>query len=223
MKAVALTGYLAGMETTTSVVHSFILAMVLHPDVQARARAEINRVVKHDQIPSIDDRVSLPYLSAIFLEVLRWHPPIPLGIPHATTQDDVYDGYFIPKGAIVTVNQWALSRDEDTFPDASRFDPSRHLTIDGKLKDPIVNHYTFGHGRRICPGRWFAENAVWTAMAAILSVLHVDHSRDPHGHRIDIKPEYTGLMAIHPKPFQCSFESVNTAREEQLRAVMNFK
>ncbi|OJA18168.1 hypothetical protein AZE42_08808 [Rhizopogon vesiculosus] len=109
------------------------------------------------------------------------------------------------------------------FSDASQFDPSRHLTIDGQLKDSIVNSFTFGHGRRICPGRWFAENSVWAAMATILSVVHIDHSRDLHGHKIEIKPEYTGSIAIHPKPFQCSFESVNAAREGQLRAVMDFK
>jgi cytochrome P450 len=54
--------------------------MVLYPDVQARARAEINQVVKYDQIPSIADRVSLPYLDAVLREVLRWHPPVPLGL-----------------------------------------------------------------------------------------------------------------------------------------------
>jgi len=54
--------------------------MVLYPDVQARARAEINQVVKHDQIPSIADRVSLPYLDAVLREVLRWHPLVPLGL-----------------------------------------------------------------------------------------------------------------------------------------------
>jgi cytochrome P450 len=55
------------------------MAMLLYPDVQARARAEINSVVKHDQMPSIDDRPSLPYLDAVLREVLRWYPPIPLG------------------------------------------------------------------------------------------------------------------------------------------------
>ncbi|KAJ8592746.1 cytochrome P450 [Rhizopogon salebrosus TDB-379] len=218
MKAVALTGYLAGIETTSSTIHTFLLAMTLYPDVQARARAEINQVVRHDRMPSIDDRALLPYLDAIFLEVLRWCPPIPLGVAHATSQDDVYDGYFIPKGAIVMVNQWALSRDEDMFPDASRFDPNRHLTIDGQLKDRVVNHFTFGHGRRICPGRWFAENAVWTAMATILSVLRIDCARDPNGHKIEIKPEFTaGAATARPKPFRCSFEIVNTAREMSLK------
>ncbi|OAX31647.1 cytochrome P450 [Rhizopogon vinicolor AM-OR11-026] len=196
--------------------------MVLFPDVQARARAEINQVVKHDIIPSIDDRASLPYLDAVLFEVLRWHTPTPLGIAHATSQDDVYDGYFIPKGALVMVNQWALSRDEETFPDASRFDPGRHLTIDGQLKDNIVNHFVFGHGRRICPGRWFAENAVWTAMATILSIVRIDYARGPDGHEIKIKEEYTAGLSIRPKPFQCSFESVSAEREGQLRAVTSF-
>jgi len=53
--------------------------MVLYPEVQTRARASIDEVVDHDRMPSIDDRASLPYLDAIFLEVLRWCPPTPLG------------------------------------------------------------------------------------------------------------------------------------------------
>ena len=63
----------------TSAVYTFILAMTLYPDVQARARAEINQVVRHDTMPSIDDRPSLPYLDAVLREVLRWCPPLPLG------------------------------------------------------------------------------------------------------------------------------------------------
>ncbi|KAG2081101.1 cytochrome P450 [Suillus cothurnatus] len=88
-------------------------------------------------MPCLYDR-ALPYLDAILREVLIWYPLGPLG-QTSTSNDDVYGGYFIP--------QRALSRDEDIFPDASHFDPSRHLTVDGKLKDPFVNHFAFGHGR----------------------------------------------------------------------------
>ena len=45
-------------------------------------------------------------------------------------------------------------------------------------------------------GRWFADNAVWTAMATILSVLRIDYARDVHGHKIDVKPEFTGAAAM---------------------------
>ncbi|KAG1883461.1 cytochrome P450 [Suillus subluteus] len=223
MKDVALTGYLTGIDTTAAALQTFMLAMVLYPDVQARARVEIDQAVKHDEMPRLDDRASLPYLDAILLEVLRWHPVAPLGIPHETSNDDVYGGYFIPKGAMVMVNQWALSRDEDVFPDASRFDPSRHLTVDGKLKDPFVNHFAFGHGRRICPGRWFAECSLWTAASAILAVLRIDHAKDSNGERIEVKPQFGTGLVMHPEPFHCSFEIVNTAREGHLRAMMNSK
>ncbi|KAG1830311.1 cytochrome P450 [Suillus variegatus] len=221
MKAVALTRYIAGVETSASVLHTFLLAMVLHPDVQAWARAEIDQVVRPDTMPCLDDRVSLPYLDAILHEVMRWYPVTPIGFPHATLDDDVYDGHFIPKGTAVIVNQWALSRDEDIFPDASRFDPSHHLTVDGKLKSPFVNHFAFGHGRRICPGHWFAENSLWTVIAAILAVLRIDHAKDSNGDRIEVKPNFTTSAVIKPEPFQCSFEIVSTAREEQIRAMMN--
>jgi cytochrome P450 len=223
MKAVALIGYMAGVDTTTSALQVFLLAMVLYPDVQTQARAEIDQAVGHDKMPCLDDRASLPYLDAILCEVLRWYPVFPLGVPHAASNDDVYGGYFIPKGAVVLVNQWALSRDENVFHDASRFDPSCHLTVDGKLKDPFVNHFVFGHGRRICPGRWFAENGLWTAVSAILAVLRIDYAKDSNGDRIEVKPEFSTGLVIHPEPFQCSFESVNTAREGHLRAMMNSK
>ncbi|KAG2115717.1 cytochrome P450 [Suillus discolor] len=221
MKAIALTGFIAGMETTASALQTFLLAMVLYPDVQARARAEIDQAVRHDRMPCLNDRASLPYLDAILREVMRWYPVAPIGFPHTTLDDDVYDGHFIPKGTAVIVNQWALSRDEDIFPDASRFDPSRHLTVDGKLKNPFVNHFAFGHGRRICPGRWFVENSLWTAIAAILAVLRIDHAKDSNGDRIKVKPKFTTGVTIQPEPFHCSFESVSTAREGQIRAMMN--
>ncbi|KAG2031249.1 cytochrome P450, partial [Suillus americanus] len=213
MRAVALTGYMG--KSTTNALQTFLLAMVLYPDVQARARAEIDRVVRHDEMPCLDDRVLLPYLDAILQEVMRWSPTAPLGFPHATSDDDVYGGYFIPKGSILMVNQWALSRDEDMFPDASHFDPSRYLTANGKLKDPFVNHFAFG--------RWFADNGLWTAAAAILAVLRIDHAKDSNGDRIEVKPEFSVGVAIHPEPFHCSFESVNTAREGYLLAMMNSK
>ncbi|KAG1868678.1 cytochrome P450 [Suillus subluteus] len=223
MKAVALTVFMGGIDTTKTALQIFLLAMVLYPDVQAQARAEIDQAVRHDKMPCLDDRESLPYLDAILREVLRWYPIAPLGIPHATSNDDVYGGYFIPKGAMVMVNQWALSRDEDMFPDASRFNPSRHLTADGKLKDPFVNHLAFGHGKRICPGRWFVENNLWAAAATILAVLRIDHAKDSNGNRIEVKPEFSAGFAIQPQPFHCSFESVNTAREGHLREMMSSK
>ena len=53
--------------------------MGLYPDVQKKARAEIDAVVGSDRLPTYEDQQSLPYIDAIVKEVLRWRPGIPLG------------------------------------------------------------------------------------------------------------------------------------------------
>jgi cytochrome P450 len=65
---------------TSSNVSSFILAMMLHPEVQRRGYEEISRVCDSSQLPSYDDANSLPYVTAIALEVLRWTASVPSGM-----------------------------------------------------------------------------------------------------------------------------------------------
>ena len=74
--------------------------MATHPDIQKKAKGLINDVIGHHaaRLPSLDDRKQLPYIDAIIRETLRWRQVAPLGVPHTTTEDDVYKGYFIPKG-----------------------------------------------------------------------------------------------------------------------------
>ena len=55
--------------------------MVLYPEVQRKAQAEIDAVVGKDRLPDFGDRPFLPYVSAILEEALRWHPVVPLGTP----------------------------------------------------------------------------------------------------------------------------------------------
>ncbi|KAH0830111.1 cytochrome P450 [Lanmaoa asiatica] len=78
----------------------FTLAMILYPDVWKRAQAEIDAVVGTDCLPDFSDRPALPYVDAIIRETVRWSPPIPLNM-HTTSDSDIYNGYYIPKGASV--------------------------------------------------------------------------------------------------------------------------
>jgi cytochrome P450 len=54
--------------------------MMLHPEVQRKGHEEISRVCDSSQLPSYDDLDSLPYVTAIVLEVLRWTAVAPIGI-----------------------------------------------------------------------------------------------------------------------------------------------
>ena len=65
---------------TVSAVYSFFLAMTLFPEVQKRAKEEIDAVVGSDRLPSFADRPKLPYVEALVKEVFRWNPVAPLGM-----------------------------------------------------------------------------------------------------------------------------------------------
>lgn len=80
----------AGSDTTSAALYSFVLAMVLHPEVQQKAHEELDREFA-DSLPGYEDIASLPYIRSVMKETLRWLGPMPLGaVPHAVTQDDVY-------------------------------------------------------------------------------------------------------------------------------------
>ena len=72
--------------------------MAVNPGVQERAQREIDRIVGVDRLPEFSDRVTMPYIEAIYREVLRCRPPLQICIPHSVTEDDHYKGFFIPKG-----------------------------------------------------------------------------------------------------------------------------
>lgn len=80
--------------------------MALFPEVQRKAQEEIDSVVGNCRLPQFEDRQRLSYIDAIVKEVFRWHPVSPLNVPHVSTQDDVCEGVFIPKGSWVLVNIW---------------------------------------------------------------------------------------------------------------------
>jgi cytochrome P450 len=84
-------------------LHCFSTAMCHYPSWQIKVQEEIDRICG-DRLPQLEDMPQLPLLRATVKEILRWRQPTPLGVPHVTLEDDVYDGYFVPKDAIVHAN-----------------------------------------------------------------------------------------------------------------------
>lgn len=79
-------------------IEAFYVAMRQNPDIQDKAYREIMSVVGSERLPGLSDRAALPYVEALYREVFRWMPPVPFSLPHSSTADDIYKGYFIPKG-----------------------------------------------------------------------------------------------------------------------------
>src|SRR6267378_4658693 len=81
-----------------SATGSFFYYMIVNPGIQEKAQREIDRVVGRSRLPDFSDRPAMPYVEAIYREVLRSRPPFPMGVPHCVMEDDHYKEYFIPKG-----------------------------------------------------------------------------------------------------------------------------
>ncbi|KAF8639539.1 hypothetical protein AX17_001444 [Amanita inopinata Kibby_2008] len=195
--------YAAGSDTTVALLESWLLAMVMFPEVQRRAREEVDSAVGAHRLPDFCDRAALPYIDAMISETLRWNPPTPLAVPHRALQDDIYEGFFIPKGATVVGNSWATTRNEEVYPEPERFIPERFLQQEGKdvELDPIAGG-AFGFGRRICPGRHLATSSGWLAMAYILTLYEISCAVDEDGKDILPTLENTSGVVVHPKPFK---------------------
>jgi hypothetical protein len=91
---------------TAAALSWFLLAMVVFPDVQKKAQAELDEVVGRGQLPTFAHYEKLAYIRALVKETLRWWPITPVGVPHCVIQDDTYESYHIPKGAICIPNVW---------------------------------------------------------------------------------------------------------------------
>jgi cytochrome P450 len=98
--------YLGGADTTVSSLMTFFLAIMLFPDVQKKAQEELDSVIGGNRLPTSADKGTLPYIDAIVKETHRWHPVAPMAIPHSSTQDDIINGYRIPKGSLLLPNNW---------------------------------------------------------------------------------------------------------------------
>ncbi|PAV15317.1 cytochrome P450 [Pyrrhoderma noxium] len=208
---VSSTIYAGGADTTVSALLTFILAMVLNPEVQRRAQKEIDDIIGRNALPTFADLPNLKYVDAIRKECLRWQSVVSTSTPHIVTKDDGINGYFIPANSIIIGNIWAILRDPVEYPDPDKFIPERFITEEGGKSPLDPEKIVFSVGRRICPGRHFAENSLFIDIATILATCNIERAIDSQGSPIIPVAEYIKQFIRHPVPFKCSITPRNNS------------
>ncbi|EKM50920.1 uncharacterized protein PHACADRAFT_151345 [Phanerochaete carnosa HHB-10118-sp] len=202
--------YGAGGETTYATVLTCIMLMAMHPDKLKKAQDEIDHVVGVDRLPLISDRESLPYVEALIKEVMRWHPALPLSIARCTAKDDTYEGYTIPKGTIVMPNVWAIAMERTDQYDPTAFVPERFLNKkDDRFVDPTL--WAFGFGRRVCPGRYLAENSVFILISTIVAIFDISLPENE-----ELIVEFSKGLVSYPEPFKCCITPRSASKASQI-------
>jgi len=215
--------YGAAADTTTSAASSFLSAMAMFPEVQMKARAELDAHVGPDRLPDYGDYENLIYIRATALEAMRWMPVVPLGLPHRVTTDDEYEGLFIPKGTIIISNTWSMLRDPEAYPEPERFNPDRFIK-DGQLNTAVRDPTTmaFGYGRRVCPGRHLSDASLFLYIASILHVFEIHPGVDDNGKPLQINDEQTTGLVSFPKVIPSGLKPRSAAAEQLIRnALLN--
>ncbi|KAG8226801.1 hypothetical protein J437_LFUL002847 [Ladona fulva] len=176
---------LAGYETSSTLLTFAAYELALNPDIQEKARNEINSVLNHHKNLTYESLNEMPYLEMVLLEALRKHPPVAridrdcvkdynLLIP--ATENEPERHILIEKGTPVSISVMGLHYDPKYFPEPDRFNPER-FSAEEKAKRPSYVFQGFGHGPRNCLGMRFALMSTKLAMARLLM-----------GHKLECSP-----------------------------------
>ncbi|KAG0651442.1 Cytochrome P450 86B1 [Hyphodiscus hymeniophilus] len=176
MVADAALNYLsAGRDTTAQALTWTFYLLMRNPKVVEAIRSEIReaRSTTSDASSNIDPALcrptSLPYVTAVFYEALRFYPPVPFELKQCEQATTLPDGTYLPRTAILLWCTWAMNRSKLIWgPDADDFRPERWLE-EGNLVSRSASEYpVFNGGPRTCLGKKMAELVAIQVIATLV-------------------------------------------------------
>ncbi len=158
-----MTSFLAGHETVAATLTWWAWCMAANPDVQAKARAEVQQRLQ-GMAPVPADLPALSYLGATLQETLRLYPAAPLLLTRRALRPITLGGWQFPARTMFTVPVQLMQRDARWFPEPDAFRPERFEP--GAPPVPRGAMMPFGAGPRVCLGQHMAMTEM-TVIAAL--------------------------------------------------------
>ncbi|KAJ7708771.1 cytochrome P450 [Mycena rosella] len=209
----------------SAVIETFFLALILHPDAQRKAQAELDTVLGHCTAPRLTDRPRLPFTDALISEILRTYTIGPVGLPHVAAEDDVHEGFLIPKGAIIITNNWLFYRDRNTYADPETFRPERFMETASHVKEKDPKDILFGYGRSngyissaISPsGVHLADMTMWLLFTSILVFFDISPAIED-GKQVLPSGRFSDGSISRPEQFNCTITAKDGAEDSEFIA-----
>ncbi len=145
--------FLAGHETTASVLTWAFYILATQPSILARVRAELDETVGDGPV-AFEHIKKLRFTRNVFKETLRLYPPITF-IPRVAAEDTTIGRYNVKRGAMIMIAPWTIHRHHNLWTNPHAFDPDRFSPErQGELTPGA--YLPFGVGPRVCVGKAFA-------------------------------------------------------------------
>ncbi|KAJ5657113.1 cytochrome P450 phenylacetate hydroxylase [Penicillium longicatenatum] len=217
--SISLSMLSGGLDTVTTLVAWSFALLSQRPDIQEKARAEIQKFYDEDQ-PLCDhqDDQSCRYIAALVRESLRYFTVLRLGLPRSSTKDITYNGAVIPKGTTFFLNAWACNMGKYPAPPESPSCPyADYFTLDPELwqdpeefrperwlEQPDAPMFTYGMGYRMCGGSQLANRELYLTFMRTLNSFRIEAQGSVDWHPVQGSSDPTSLVAI-PKAYKVRF------------------
>uniref|UniRef100_A0A673CKC6 Cytochrome P450, family 2, subfamily X, polypeptide 9 n=1 Tax=Sphaeramia orbicularis TaxID=375764 RepID=A0A673CKC6_9TELE len=188
----------AGTETTATTLRWILLFMIKYPKIQDQIQEEISRVVGSRKL-QYEDRNNLPFTNAVIHETQRLANVFPMSVPHRTSKDVTFQGYFIEKGTVVIPLLASVLHDETEWEKPHSFHPAHFLDKDGKFvkRDAFM---PFSAGRRVCLGEGLARMELFLFFTTLLQNFRLTPPPGVSEDDLDLTPQL--LAPLSPRPYK---------------------
>ncbi|KAI3856481.1 hypothetical protein MKX03_011769 [Papaver bracteatum] len=167
MKGVIMDMFVAGTDSSATVLDWAMAELIKNPDVVKKAKEEVRRVAGNKTKVEEHDLNQMAYLKCIVRETMRIHPPIP-NFSRKSSENSKIGGYDIPPNIEVFLNVFTIQRDPKFWDKPEEFRPERFIGNPVSFKGQDFQFIPFGSGRRGCPGMSFGLAVVELVLANLL-------------------------------------------------------
>lgn len=149
IKGQAFVFFLAGFETTASLLRYSAYILAFHPELDSQLYDEIQKYIGQDD-PDYDSVSDLKFMDQFIYEVLRFYPPVPR-LTRKAHEEITVGGITIPKGTSIQIPVWNVHHSEENYPEPEAFKPDR-FAQGKKGATEKITFLPFGTGPRNCIG-----------------------------------------------------------------------